>query len=425
MTTRLHIKVYLVVFAFILGIALPAQATTYVFTGIDFPDSTSSHATNINNFGNITGVYTAATGTHGYYLTGAVGGTFTTIDIPEATLTFVYGINNLGNIVGRYQDTTGKVHGFYLPTVGGTPTTIDFSIASYTAATAINDYGNIVGFSNAGSFYLTGVGGSFTPITYPGALGTNALGINNTGNVTGWYVDTSYVQHGFYLPAINGSFTNIDYPGSVATQVFRVNNSGNIVGNYTDTSGLNHGFYLTGVGGSFTTIDFPGATSTYAEGINDSGIIVGRYVDTSGVTHGFIAVPVTITTLSISAKLRIFAGPPPSFELNASFTLGGSSDGVYPLTEDVTLQVGTYNVTIPAGSFTQHKNGKKVGAYTFSGIIDGVTLSLQIAPPSVTGDDWSFKASGTPVDLTGLSNPVTVMISIGDDSGTTAVNALF
>jgi hypothetical protein len=86
MTTLLHIKVYLVVVAFILGISLPAQATNYVFTGIDFPDATSSHITNINNFGNITGVYTAATGTHGYYLTGAVGGTFTTIDIPEATL---------------------------------------------------------------------------------------------------------------------------------------------------------------------------------------------------------------------------------------------------------------------------------------------------------------------------------------------------
>jgi hypothetical protein len=308
MTTRLDIKVYLVAFAFILGIAFPAQATDYVFTGIDFPDSTSSHASDINNFGNITGVYTAATGTHGYYLTGTVGGTFTTIDIPEATLTFVYGINNLGNIVGHYQDTAEKVHGFYLPVVGENSfTTIDNPGASNTTAAAINDNGNIVGFSNAGSFYLTGVGGSFTPITYPSALATNALGINNTGNVTGWYIDTSLVQHGFYLTAaINGSFTEIDYPGSVATQVFRINNSGNIVGNYTDTSGLIHGFYLTGVGGSFTTIDFPGATSTYAEGINDSGVIVGRYVDTSGVTHGFVAAPLSTNAIRTPFSQTIF-----------------------------------------------------------------------------------------------------------------------
>jgi hypothetical protein len=126
-----------------------------------------------------------------------------------------------------------------------------------------------------------------------------------------------------------------------------------------------------------------------------------------------------------SAKLRVFAGPPPSFTLNASFTLGASSDGIDPLTEDVTLQVGTYRVTIPAGSFKQLTNGKKAGAYAFSGVIGGVTLSLKIAPPSVTGDGWTFKASGTPVDLTGLSNPITVMITIGDDSGTIAVNAIF
>jgi hypothetical protein len=105
--------------------------------------------------------------------------------------------------------------------------------------------------------------------------------------------------------------------------------------------------------------------------------------------------------------------------------LGVTSDGIDPLAELVALQVGTYSVTIPAGSFQQLKSGAKKYAYVFSGVIDGVTLSVQIVPPSVTGDGWSFKASGIPIDLTGLSNPVTVVITIGNDSGTTAVNANF
>jgi hypothetical protein len=144
---------------------------------------------------------------------------------------------------------------------------------------------------------------------------------------------------------------------------------------------------------------------------------------TSSLSIFAVFEPVPFST--ISAKLRTFAGPPPSFDLNASFTLGVTSDGIDPLVELVALQVGTYSATIPAGSFKQLKNGSKQNTYAFSGVIDGVTLSIQIVPPSVTGDGWSFKASGIPVNLTGLSNPVTVVITIGNDSGTTGVNANF
>jgi hypothetical protein len=38
---------------------------------------------------------------------------------------------------------------------------------------------------------------------------------------------------------------------------------------------------------------------------------------------------------------------------------------------------------------------------------------------------FTFKAEGTGVDLTGLFNPVTVVLTIGDDFGSTAVPAQF
>jgi hypothetical protein len=37
----------------------------------------------------------------------------------------------------------------------------------------------------------------------------------------------------------------------------------------------------------------------------------------------------------------------------------------------------------------------------------------------------AFTAEGTGVDLTGLTNPVTVVMTIGDNSGSTAVTAEF
>ena len=46
------------------------------------------------------------------------------------------------------------------------------------------------------------------------------------------------------------------------------------------------------------------------------------------------------------------------FEVKATFTLGAASDGINPLTEDVSFQVGTFSTTIPAGSFTQDRRRK-------------------------------------------------------------------
>jgi hypothetical protein len=122
-----------------------------------------------------------------------------------------------------------------------------------------------------------------------------------------------------------------------------------------------------------------------------------------------------------SAKLDIQRGS--GFDLNSKFTLESSSNGIDPLTEAVKLQVGTYDVTIPAASFHQLKRGAKQGSWVSSGVIDGVSLSIQIVP--LGGNSYQFKAEGSPVNLTALTNPVTVTLTIGDDTGTASVHADF
>lgn len=107
----------------------------------------------------------------------------------------------------------------------------------------------------------------------------------------------------------------------------------------------------------------------------------------------------------------------PGFSLRGTFTLGAASDGINPLTEPVTITLGTYSVTIPPSSFKLFKNG----TFMFQGTIGGVNLVVQIVP--LGGASYQIKANGSPVNLSGLTNPVTVTLVIGNDSGTTSVMA--
>jgi DNA-binding beta-propeller fold protein YncE len=136
---------------------------------------------------------------------------------------------------------------------------------------------------------------------------------------------------------------------------------------------------------------------------------------------GAISVAITpeIPFAASFAKLEIEARHRPGFELKEFFTLGTNSNGINPVTENVTLQIGTFSVTIPAGSFEQDPNRR----FEFEGVINDVSLEVQIVP--LGNNIFTFKADGKGVDLTGLSNPVTVGLSIGIDSGSTAVRAEF
>jgi hypothetical protein len=127
----------------------------------------------------------------------------------------------------------------------------------------------------------------------------------------------------------------------------------------------------------------------------------------------------TVPFSSADAKLTITAGPPSGFDLKELITLGAGSNGVDPVSEAVTLQIGPYTVTFPAGSFRALPNGK----FAFAGVIAGVSLSAQF--DLVSANSFNFKVSALGVNLTSLTNPVTVFVTIGDDSGSTTTIAKF
>jgi 6-phosphogluconolactonase len=118
-----------------------------------------------------------------------------------------------------------------------------------------------------------------------------------------------------------------------------------------------------------------------------------------------------------------------SFRVAGFFTLGKGSDGIYPLSESVQLQVGSFTATIPAGSFRQEGRHE----FEFEGRIHDVELKITIYPverkghkegkDSKEGKDFLFTAGGNGNILAGIANPVTVGLTIGDDEGSTTVKA--
>jgi len=165
--------------------------------------------------------------------------------------------------------------------------------------------------------------------------------------------------------------------------------------------------YCTDVGGSTVSTDQRGNARPQGAGCDIGAFELGP-PEVPAVAFSAFTAKLNVTTLS------------PGFDLSAAFTLGGTSSGINPITEPVTLTVGTYTVTIAANSFKQLTNGAKKGSYVYSGTLNGIAISEQITPKGA--NSYSFMASATGV-APATSNPVTVTITIGDDSGTTSVIA--
>ncbi len=117
---------------------------------------------------------------------------------------------------------------------------------------------------------------------------------------------------------------------------------------------------------------------------------------------------------SFSAKLSLQFNQG-AINLNSDFTLGAGNNGVSPLTEAVALRVGNFSTTIPAGSFELKSNG----SFMFVGTINGVSMSAKITPQG--SNNYTFQFVCTGANLTGIVNPVSVTLTIGDDTGTTSV----
>ena len=254
--------------------------------------------------------------------------------------------------------------------------------------------------SNNVSAYSIGANGALTPVPgSPFAAGTFpfSVAVDPTGKfayVTNVSSNNNNVSA--YSIGANGALTPV--PGSpLAAGTFPTSVAVDPTGKFayvTNVSNNNVSAYSIGANGALTPV--PG--SPFAAGFGPRSV----------------AITPLVPFASSFAKLEIAKQ---GFDLKESFTLARNSNGINPVKENVTLKIGTFSVTIPPGSFRKHHNGR----FAFEGTIHGVRLEVQIVP--LGNNIFTFKAEGKGVDLTGLTNPVTVVLTIGIDSGTTTVTA--
>jgi len=174
--------------------------------------------------------------------------------------------------------------------------------------------------------------------------------------------------------------------------------------------------YAANTNGAISTFGVGGSSPLSFDSYFPSGLSSGL--------HSLAAYPAktcaSSSTTALTASLQISAGSPPGFTLDATLTLD-SSLVVDPLTQDVSIQVGSLALDLPAGSLTMHQSGTNSGTYVFQGSINGTNLKLQIAP--LGQNQFQFSAYDKKVDLTSLANPITVTIGIGGNSASTSVTA--
>ena len=107
---------------------------------------------------------------------------------------------------------------------------------------------------------------------------------------------------------------------------------------------------------------------------------------------------------------------PNQFLAGGSFTLAADAPAFNPPTQAVTMTLaavsfGPLAVTIPPGHFKLVK-----GQYKYSGTLSGIKYGVTFSAPVHGVYEFTFAAFG--VDVTGISNPVSVTLQIGANIGT-------
>lgn len=278
------------------GTPTTTTAGSYTYQTLDYPGASQTIFWGINDFGEMTGQYTA--GSDPAHAMVYRHGQFEPLD-PAALGTYFSaagGPTDVGTIFGAEADASGLQHGFEMH--GAHLETVDVPGHLNSNVDGVSLFGGILlVYWDADGIYhgVLRRHGNDTPINVAGARDTYPLSINSMGEVVGYWDANPLLPHGFYR-SVDGQLSTIDVPGAASTATFAINDLGQIVGYYSTTSGALHGFVDTHA--QFQDVDVPGAAATIATSINNLGVVTGEYYDALGMRHGFIATPVLSTRRS-------------------------------------------------------------------------------------------------------------------------------
>ena len=423
------------------GALLPVPGSPFL-TGLDnfgIPavDPAAKFVYIVNYADNNVSVYSiGSTGSLTTLSTVATGNGPTSVGV-DPTGRYLYVVNSLDNTVSAY---TVGLTGTLTP-VTGSPFATGVSPETVTVDRSgqfvyvVNLYDNTV------SAYKIGSTGALTPVKgSPFATGNSpfSLTVDPVGNfayVTNDNDNTvsaySIGSNGALTPISGSPFATGQSPTSVTVDptglfVYVVNDGDNTVSAYTI---LANGALTPVTGAPFAAGEEPywlaiDPTASYAYVTNFGNNNMSAYAigsngalsPISGSPFGGLSLPVIVNVSPIpfaasTTSLETVTGTPPTFTLDDTFTLGRNSTGIDPATQQVTLRIDTFAVTIPANKF----NLLTDGTFRFAGTINKVQYLVTIKP--LGSNSFKLSAKGTGQDLSTLGKQVPIALMVGGNTG--------
>jgi len=276
-----------------LGLALlaglrsaPARAQTYTLTDLGTLGGLYSHASGVNNSGQVTGYAYTSSGLQHAFLSGASGGTLKDLSTLGGSTSTGSAVNDRGQVVGS-SDVNGRTEAFLSGVDGGSLKGLGGLGGGYSGGGGVNSQGQVAGDSatadyNSDHVFLSGPDGMALKDvgTLPGAYHINATGVNDAGQITG-YGNDGRPQAYLSAPGGGGLKRLGTLPGGDSSYADGVNAAGQVVGfSNLSVDGVlsgNHAFLSGPDGGALTDLGTLGGAQSYGQAVNDLGQAVGGY----------------------------------------------------------------------------------------------------------------------------------------------------
>jgi YVTN family beta-propeller protein len=174
----------------------------------------------------------------------------------------------------------------------------------------------------------------------------------------------------------------------------------------------------------FASAVTPDGASVYVANSSTNNVsVIDTATNTIVTTVPVGSGPVGVTTAIVKTALVTFTIDnlnisPQGFHEQGDFTLAASCQGVDLAHQQVKLTIGSFSLTIPAGSFRQVGGNQH---FVLNTTINGLQVNFNLKANHGSSTDFSYVVNVNGVDLTSQPDPVTVGLTIGHNTGTTTV----
>jgi hypothetical protein len=271
------------------------------------------------------------------------------------------------------------------------------------ALTFDGDTRDVVAFSMPGAFGYEILKGTATVTIYQGNLPSLSATFLPSAGI---YVSVDGKNSGVGFGAFGVLPSDPTFPGQPVYPMAEYTSTGAVAG-YDLASDV------TVVGFPVSCVDFATpaqCAAPMALPTTGGDLSIDSFASVASIFRAEIHPAVPFASLSVEAELN--GNPPRGFEVEGRLTLGSGSNGIDPTTEAVTLQLGTWIGSIAPGLFRQQRSG----AFVYAGVVGGVALEARLTPRG--GGTYAFKFLGSGQLGSVITRPLSVSLTIGDDSGT-------